>query len=267
MTATFIVQYMGQGLAAARPVTPLVTTGALAIYQATDTGALSLYYGAAWHTLSAGDPSIAGFLTIPANPGFDPLYTGKAAAVVLSSSNKVATPASGSPYNHMMGTPANYTGKRYFELIPGATGFTNLGFVGAQSHLKNGDGANLGEGVAAGAIGIASAGGVKVTMYGATSFTLTTLATWAAGDVVSFALDLDAALFWIRTNAGNWNNNAGANPATGTLGQDLSWAYAGSTSKLIWPAMNAGSTTAQTMRLKAADFTQAMPAGFAAWAT
>lgn len=52
MTATFIAQYMGQGLAAARPVTPLVTTGALAIYQATDTGVLSTYYGGAWHTFT-----------------------------------------------------------------------------------------------------------------------------------------------------------------------------------------------------------------------
>lgn len=54
MAATLIVQYLGAGLAANRPVTPAVSAGALAWYLATDTGVLSSYYSGAWHTLSTG---------------------------------------------------------------------------------------------------------------------------------------------------------------------------------------------------------------------
>lgn len=262
MASTLLTAYLGQGLAAARPATPTIATGTIGWYYATDTGVLSYYSNGAWRSLSASDPSISPFTTAPANPGFDPLFTGKAAAVVLSNSNKTATPASSSPYNWMMGTPAQYTGKKYFEIVPGSTSFTNLGFVGSAGHLKNGDGANLGEGVAP-SVGVTSGGAVKV--YYGTSFTLATIATWAATNRVCFAIDLDNNLFWIRTGAGNWNNDVSANPATGVNGLDLSWVRSAAGNTLVWPAMNAGATNAQSMYLKTADFTQAVPTGFSSW--
>ncbi len=45
---TLISDYLGRGLAAARPVTPTPPTGTLAAYLATDTGVLSVWDGAAW---------------------------------------------------------------------------------------------------------------------------------------------------------------------------------------------------------------------------
>lgn len=269
MTSTLITAYVGQGLAASRPATPSIDTGAIAWYYATDTGVLSYYANSAWHTQSATDPSISPFTKVPTNPGFDPLFTGKSGAVTLSSSNKTATPASGSPYNHMFGTPAVYTGKVYFEIVPGSTSFTNIGLAGSAGHLKNGDGANLGEGVAAGQIGYQSGGAVKISEYGTTSFTLTTLDGWSATNRVAIAVDVDNALFWFKniTTSGNWNNNVSNNPATGVGGLDLSWAWAASSTRLLWPAMNSGSTSASSMYLKTADFTGSVPSGFSSWSS
>lgn len=45
---SLISAYIGSGLAASRPATPSITTGATAIFFATDTGVLSVWNGAAW---------------------------------------------------------------------------------------------------------------------------------------------------------------------------------------------------------------------------
>lgn len=41
-------------------------------------------------------------------------------------------------------------------------------------------------------------------------------------DVVGCAINLNTRLVWFRRNAGLWNNNASANPATGAFGASLS---------------------------------------------
>lgn len=48
MASTLITSYLGQGLAAARPATPPLATGAIGYYFATDTGVLSVYANGAW---------------------------------------------------------------------------------------------------------------------------------------------------------------------------------------------------------------------------
>lgn len=48
MATTLITDYLGAGLASARPTTPPVGTGALALYFATDTSTLSQWNGSAW---------------------------------------------------------------------------------------------------------------------------------------------------------------------------------------------------------------------------
>jgi hypothetical protein len=264
MTSTLITAYVGKGLAAARPASPAIAAGTIGWYYATDTGALS-YYDGTWHTLSASDPSISPFLTVPANPA----GIRCSAARLRRSCSATATrpprrPAARptticSPRRRI--TPAKNTGK----LCPGSTSFCNLGFTGPAGHLKAGDSQNLGEGVGVGQVGYQSGGAVKITDRQGNSFTLATLDGWTAAARVAFALDLDNALFWIRTGAGNWNNNAANNPATGVGGLDLSWAWSSATTRLIWPGMNAGNTNAQSIYLKTADFTQAVPAGFGSW--
>lgn len=48
-----ITNYLGSGLAAARPVTPTISPGATSVYSATDTGVFSFWVGS-WATLGAG---------------------------------------------------------------------------------------------------------------------------------------------------------------------------------------------------------------------
>lgn len=50
---------------------------------------------------------------------------------------------------------------------------------------------------------------------------LTTIQTFAVGDVIGIAVDTTAKLIWFRTNGGNWNNNALADPATGVGGINI----------------------------------------------
>lgn len=55
MTAsTLITDYVGRGVAASRPATPNVPTGATAVYYATDTDILSIWDGSAWDTINVG---------------------------------------------------------------------------------------------------------------------------------------------------------------------------------------------------------------------
>lgn len=219
--------------------------------------------GAVWAAQAAGgDPTIKYFTDAQANVGWDPKFTGPPAAIVLSNSNKRATPASGGPYNHMFGNPAKYTGKLYFEMVPGSTGFTAMGVAGPLGHFKNGDGNVLGNFL--GQIGWASGGGITACKTYSASFTLATIQTYAATNRLCIAVDLDADLIWFRTGAGNWNNNGANDPATGVGGIDLTWAYAGSGVKLLWPAAS-GTSSTYDLFLKAADFTQAVPSGYAAW--
>lgn len=53
MTASsLITDYIGVGTAAARPATPSLATGAFGLYYASDTGALSIWNGSSWSSLS-----------------------------------------------------------------------------------------------------------------------------------------------------------------------------------------------------------------------
>jgi hypothetical protein len=53
MASTLIADYVGRGLASARPSSPSVGTGATSVYIATDTGAVSLWDGSAWVTVGS----------------------------------------------------------------------------------------------------------------------------------------------------------------------------------------------------------------------
>lgn len=271
MTSTLITSYLGEGLLASRPSAPAIDASACALWWATDQAVgsqLSVYAAGAWTTLSSGGPGaeVAAFLAVPANPGFDPASIGT--SVTLSNSNKTATPASSSPYNYAYGTTARYTGKRYYEFSPGSTSFESIGFTGTAGRtLDNGQGSPNSFGTRVqGQIGWASDGSVKTCGVGENSpATLSTVATWTSGNRLSFALDIDNLLLWLRVGAGNWNNNASADPAAGTLGISAKWLLSGAASWLIWPGCNMGNTSASSMYLKTADFTQTVPAGFSSW--
>src|SRR5215467_6493241 len=70
----------------------------------------------------------------------------------------------------------------------------------------------------AGATGLAGNGGMFVNGSSQAS-----IGSRSNGDIIGVAIDIGAKLIWYRlAPAGNWNNSAPANPATGTGGFDIS---------------------------------------------
>lgn len=262
--ATLITAYLGKGLAAARPATPTVDSGCMALWFSTDTKAMSYWDGSAWQSLAAaGDPAITPMLS-NTNPGWDQTFIGSASA--FTNSGRTATPASSSPYNYLYGNIANYTGKKYFEIVPGSTTFSAVGLVGPLGRaFDNGQGSPGVMPQLTGQVGWVPGGGVTcVGVKGSGSATLGTAATWVATNVLSIAVDIDNLLAWFRVGSGNWNNSAGANPATGAGGFSVNTLWGGGP-RLIWPAASQGNTSAITLNLNSANFAQTMPSGFSSW--
>lgn len=80
--------------------------------------------------------------------------------------------------------------------------------------------------------------------------------------IVGVAIDLVANLIWFQTNGGHWNGIAGANPATGVGGYDIS-RLTGSAIYLF--AVVVGAQDKVTMNAGASAFTYSVPSGFAPW--
>lgn len=67
---------------------------------------------------------------------------------------------------------------------------------------------------------------------------LTSLSAYTTNDVISMHVNPTLKRIWFRKNAGNWNNNASANPDTGTLGIDIS-----ALGSPVYPAIDVESAT------------------------
>lgn len=214
------------------------------------------------------EASIKPWTDVAALPGFDPSMIYKASAT-LSNSNKSFTAASSGPYNYWYGTTARFTGKLYAEIVPGSSSFCRVGWCGGGGRLlDNGVGSpgNFGE-YAPGQIGWGSSGTVvaKGVTQGSGTDTITTVAGWSSGNRLCLAIDVDARLGWFRVNAGNWNNDALSDPATGSRGINLNQIYSGASNLLTWIGGNSGNTSLSSMYQLAADFTETVPTGFKGW--
>lgn len=197
-------------------------------------------------------------------PGFDPNFV---TSVTLTNSNRIATPLSGSPYNHVMGQPARYTGKRYYEFIPPGTSFFALGIVGGQGHVTVGNGESLGQSSYIGQIGVYPNGNVRRSQGFSAIDTIAVVGTYTASVWVGVAVDLDARQMWIRVNTnGTWNNSATASPITGLGGIDIRDTLSGASNIFMWPAANYGGTGGIAMYLASGDIGARIPIGFVAWA-
>lgn len=89
--------------------------------------------------------------------------------------------------------------------------------------------------------------------------TVATISAWTTGDRVSMAFHPGLKLIWFRVNAGSWNNDGTANPATFVNGIDTS-TYRG---ERAFPAVgfSVGGTIFRG-RFAEADFLEAKPAGY-----
>jgi hypothetical protein len=88
-------------------------------------------------------------------------------------------------------------------------------------------------------------------------------ASLTAADVLCVAWDSGAKLIWFRKNNGLWNNDASANPATGTNGITATGVDNGD--HALWMLSNAAADSI-TIRTELAELTQSpLPSGFTDW--
>ena len=84
-----------------------------------------------------------------------------------------------------------------------------------------------------------------------------------ARTVIGVAIDLDNELYWIKGDTDDWNNNASADPATGTAGFDL-LDIATYAPLHIYAGLEAG-VNAATLVTVPGDQTYTAPSGFGQW--
>jgi hypothetical protein len=179
--------------------------------------------------------------------------TDKDAAVTLSGGNLVAT-FTGLSSTAVRSADLIRGGKYYWEI----TGTTLGG--GFQCGITTGNAARANlrpTNPATDACMVASGGGVY---NGGAQNASASFAAFGAGNVACFALDASSAQLWIRIGAaGNWNNSANANPATGAGGLLLSWG----TPITDFFAFGGGNSNAVlTANFGDSAFTGAAPSGF-----
>lgn len=87
-----------------------------------------------------------------------------------------------------------------------------------------------------------------------------TISAFSTSDVLGVAVNIGSGLVWFRDNAGNWNNNGAANPATNTGG--LSVPAATSTTFVVAQL----ATTGDAIQVNfAGPFVNTAPSGYGNW--
>jgi hypothetical protein len=174
----------------------------------------------------------------------------KSANITLSASDQTATTTSAtsagirSATPHLNGTAGKYYAEWLLNVVPGRAGIT------ATSDSLTTTTTNI---YAQPKNGVITVNNANVGSFGTACVNT---------DVLCMAWDAGAETIWFRKNAGNWNNDAAANPATGTGGLDCSYAAASNHALWMQCAVSGESTTLRTL---SSNFTQAVPSGFAAW--
>jgi hypothetical protein len=176
-----------------------------------------------------------------------------AGGATVSGGGLTVTHTTGTNHAGVFSTAAATAGKYYFEMKV-VTAFISTENIGVGSGLlsdaafnNNFTGVSLGTGSSS----------IITNNVGAVA----NLGITAVGDVYGFALDLTAKLAWIRRNNGNWNNDASANPATGTNGLTIA---AGAFAPMV-RFTTGGGTEAVTANFGATTYANAAPAGFGNW--
>lgn len=243
--------------------------------QETYSGGLPQNWGA-WHW-DVSDDGVS-FTTLPGSwsfsPGVDymlaPRQTASSPATdsvfIQSSSYQTSTmTVSGNPAQSVrvnatpsahggQGSPTEKkNGKLYIEAVCSIAGVGGFGFYDGGKNLNFG---NLPQD----AITLNTDG--KVYIKDSTAV-LTGFGSLTGTHRYGWALDLNAALGWVRVDGGNWNNDPTANPTTGVGGLDLRNTSFGWAVLQIWFWAD---TTGDTCTFNSlGPFTDAKPAGFSAW--
>lgn len=175
----------------------------------------------------------------------------------FSNGNLTTTLGSNTFYSNVLGSGAGHSsGKYYYELT-----ITTVNRDGQTVGIGN-----LVTNLTSSWVGTSDNNSIGVKFQNgsvlADNISLTTVATVAQGNTLSVAVDLGAKLIWFRTNAGNWNNNGTADPATGTGGISFS----GLNSGPYVPAIGLEIANDQyTVNFGATTYSQSVPSGFGNW--
>ena len=197
-----------------------------------------------------------------ANTTFNP--SDKQANIVLTNANLTARMNTSLQNGLVRAIDKQTFGKFYWECTVDA--FTNVGSaVGMAWSVLPTTGSIASAGAAFGVVGLARNG--QVWAEGASTLSIdgssTTISfgTVASATVVCVAVDLTTRLVWFRLGAaGNWNNLAGRNPATGVGG-----VFIGSLGNGVaaYPAINLSALNDQiTANFGDTAFTGAVPSGY-----
>lgn len=197
----------------------------------------------------------------PAPPSNTNTYWNAADRVNVTISGNFLTATGGGTYGGVRSVGRQSSGKFYFEhTFATRTNFqTNAGVCTGATVLTKENGATNAM------IGQASIYGGSGNIFIGTSSSGTSLGALASGTVIGIALDLNAQLIWFRiAPAGNWNNNASANPATGIGGLSIAGQTNGGVNPVYALASFQISTDIITANFGDIGFTGAVPAGFTA---
>lgn len=189
-----------------------------------------------------------GFNTVaPVTTAFDPAT--KSPNVTLSNNNLTITGVTNGAANS---TVSKTTGQYYCEFsIIVATGVQGIGLTNATA------GTTTFPGVDFNGVGWITDGRTLLNNANVAS-----IDTWGGGSTLRIAADLTAKLIWFQRDAGFWNANASANPATGVGGTSFATVSAGP----YFIHAYCGNVGIQyTANFGNTAYTQAAPVGFGNW--
>lgn len=241
--STLITDYLGRGVLASRPATPVVPAGSTAFYYATDTTQLFVWNGAAW--VSAGAPSGTGAIAQNYDWNVDDAWM--SGLYVHPTDGKTITGLHNSGVDSAIRGYASHaaaSGKFYFEfLVNIVDNHWPITGVGSASAALSGF------------VGSDANGWGMATTTAVSWHTNATTAqnAYANGDILGVAVDFTAgtgSIKFLKNNAAQLAD------------------YTGLTLGTMYPmtSMRGSSANAKgKLRLRAADQTYAPPAGYSPW--
>jgi hypothetical protein len=178
----------------------------------------------------------------------------KNASINLTNGNLTATDNTTGGFQAVRAIASQSSGKRIFKVhIDVFTSNHIVGIANATESLSFAPGV-----LDANGIGLAADGQVWCNGVNPTG---SPVSVFAVGDDVWCAVNIDGMLIWWKTNAGNWNNNGSANPATGVGGINMT--TAGLAAGPYFPMIAFTGAVGEAMT---ADFAPASPpSGFGNW--
>ncbi|WP_244143034.1 SPRY domain-containing protein [Burkholderia multivorans] len=182
---------------------------------------------------------------------FDPGY--KHSSITLSNGNLTAT--FGGSQAVVLGTIGYASGKHYFEVTFASgsnSGNASVGIAPSNEPLDS----QVGYDDDSGAVGAFQTSG-NVYVNGSKVASVSGFAS--ANDVIGVAVDADRKLVWFRSNTGQWNASATADPVSGTGG--IPYTQTGK----MFPAVCTDSSAVFTANFSG-NFNATIPTGFKAWA-